>query len=160
MLLRESSRVLNQSVNMEAVVDPSSTTEDYGFPAGAELMAFATAANRAANPIMAADIDEADLGAELVEARDRLIAEVGREGLIEAAATVAAFNGLVRVADGTGIELDDGLNEVSADLRSELKLDDLAGSVNTTTLIAEPPEVSSATGQDADEATAVARLFS
>jgi len=56
---------------------------------------------------------------------------VGDAGLVEAAATVAAFQGLNRIADATGIQLDDGLNSESADFRSPLGLDKFSGADNT-----------------------------
>jgi hypothetical protein len=52
--------------------------------------------------------------------------------VLEAAATIAAFNGLVRVADGTGIQLDAGVLADSADFRSELGVDRFAGAASTT----------------------------
>jgi hypothetical protein len=58
--------------------------------------------------------------------RDRF----GDEGLWEACATIAAFCGLVRVADGTGIPLDDGLHVASADLRAAHGIDHFAGAAN------------------------------
>ena len=63
-------------------------------------------------------------------ARVDLVAAVGSEGLREAAATVAVFNGLVRVADGTGIQLDGGVFAVSAADRARLGIDGFAGSAN------------------------------
>ncbi len=45
---------------------------------------------------------------------------------------MAIFNGLVRVADGTGIQLDDGLRAFSAADRARLGLDGFAGAANTT----------------------------
>lgn len=62
-----------------------------------------------------------------------MVDALGDEGLIEAAATVSVFNGLVRVADGTGIQLDDGLASVSVKDRSSLGLDRYAGASNTQT---------------------------
>ena len=47
--------------------------------------------------------DEATLNA----ARDALLAAMGPEALVDAAATVASFNSVVRVASATGIPLDD-----------------------------------------------------
>jgi len=139
-LLRESSRVLGQEIDVDAVVDGGRTAlgGDYGFPAAAELLAFASAANRVANPAMAAGGDDgsatSDPTAILAEARRQLVAVVGPEGLLEAAATVAAFNGLVRVADGTGIELDDAMIVASAEVRADLGLDAMTGSANTRRL--------------------------
>ncbi len=134
-LLRESSRILGQDVDVDAVVDGGRPVvdADYGFPAGAELLAFASAANRVANPAMVSggDDGQVDAVARLDDTRDKLLAAVGPDGLLEAAATVAAFNGLVRVADGTGIALDDAMIVVSSDIRSHLGLDTMAGAANT-----------------------------
>lgn len=137
-LLRESSRVLGQEIDVDAVVDGrrAAVDGDYGFPAAAELLAFASAANQVANPAMAAGDGDGNVDAEasLTEARTRLREVVGSGGLLEAAATVAAFNGLVRVADGTGIELDDAMIAASSDVRSRLGLDAMAGAANTRRL--------------------------
>lgn len=134
-LLRESSRILGQDIDLDAVVDGGRPPAggDYGFPAAAELLAFASAANRMANPAMATAGagENVEAASSLVDARENLVVAVGPEGLLEAAATVAAFNGLVRVADGTGIELDDAMIVVSSDIRSHLGLDAMAGAANT-----------------------------
>ncbi len=63
--------------------------------------------------------------------RNRLLDRIGPAGTAHAAATVTAFSGLVRVADGTGIPIDDGLAAVSAQLRDELALDQLGGAANS-----------------------------
>jgi len=44
---------------------------------------------------------------------------------------VAAFSGLVRVADATGIPLDDGLAAASGDIRSSLGLGTYTGAANS-----------------------------
>jgi hypothetical protein len=66
-------------------------------------------------------------------ARSRLavLDAVGPAGLVEAAATVGVFNGLVRVADGCGIPLDDGTLSVSTADRATLGLDRYGGAANT-----------------------------
>ena len=63
--------------------------------------------------------------------RAALIAAVGMDGAGQAAATVAAFSGLVRVADGTGIPIDDGLASASTEIRDQLDLDSFNGAANT-----------------------------
>lgn len=68
---------------------------------------------------------------DLPESRKVLQALVGNAGLVEAVATVAAFQGLNRIADATGIQLDDGLNSESADFRSRLGLEKFSGANNT-----------------------------
>jgi hypothetical protein len=56
-----------------------------------------------------------------------LRAEIGDERFVEVAATVGIFNGLVRVADSTGIPLDDGTLNASVGFRAELGLDQFSG---------------------------------
>jgi len=64
-------------------------------------------------------------------ARADLLAEVGPDGVLEAAGTIAIFNGLIRVADGTGIQLDDGLKAASGDERDRLGINSYVGAFNT-----------------------------
>ena len=85
MLLGASGSKAGLTVDLEVATDPTKTG-DAGVPHGNELLAFATAANRRSDV--------------LPQARAALAAVVGHEGLVEATATVAIFNGLVRVADG------------------------------------------------------------
>jgi hypothetical protein len=106
-------------------------------PAGDVLLRFANAAQR--------DLDDLD------DARAAVVAALGRAGLLEAAATVSVFNGLVRVADGTGIPLDDGIVGYSADYRQRLGLDRFGGAVNT----ASTPRPGTAPDDEVD----VRRLF-
>ena len=83
---------------------------------GAELLAFAEAAVK---------------GEQLDRLRAALIDVVGMDGAGQAAATVGAFSGLVRVADGTGIPIDDGLASASAEVRDQLELGSFNGAANT-----------------------------
>lgn len=83
---------------------------DGGVPAGAELAAFAEA-------IVARD-DQA-----LAEGIARLRAAVGDDGWVDAAGVAATFNAIDRLADATGIPLEDKKAELSADFRKELGLD-------------------------------------
>lgn len=92
--------------------DPGAT----GVAGGAELLAFAEAAVK---------------GEPLEELRTALIDAVGMDGASQAAATVAAFSGLVRVADGTGIPIDDGLAAASTEIRDQLDLGSFSGAANT-----------------------------
>ena len=68
---------------------------------------------------------------DLALARAAVLDAVGSAGLVEAAATVGIFNGLVRVADGCGIPLDDGTLSVSSADRAALGLDRYGGAANT-----------------------------
>ena len=86
-------------------------------PHEAELHAFADALARG------------DAG--LPQARGELRAAVGDEAFIEAAAVAAVFHGYVRVADGTGIPVDELVVATSADLRDELGVNAYTGVENT-----------------------------
>jgi hypothetical protein len=75
----------------------------------AELIAFADAAVGAA----------AALGA----ARAALVGSAGKEAMIDAAAVIAGFDAITRVADATGIPLEPPKAEASAEWRSSLGID-------------------------------------
>ena len=64
-------------------------------------------------------------GEDLDEIQAELVAAVGEEGLVDAAAVCANFNMMVRIADGTGTPLDEGSVAMSDGLRQELGLDEL-----------------------------------
>jgi hypothetical protein len=65
------------------------------------------------------------------EVQRALVDALGDDAMWEAAATIAAFTGLVRVADGTGIVLDDGVLALSADLRARAGIDAFGGALNS-----------------------------
>jgi hypothetical protein len=50
---------------------------------------------------------------------------MGEQALVDAAATIAAFNAYPRMADSTGIPLESGKEEITQELRAELRLDRL-----------------------------------
>jgi hypothetical protein len=112
-----SSQALGLDVDYDRVLDRN-FLGDVGVPHSSELLTFTNAVQ----------IGEPDL----TTARTRLTRSVGDIGVLEAAATIAVFNGLVRVADGTGIQLDDGVLAVSAQDRAQLGIDRFAGHANTT----------------------------
>ncbi len=58
-------------------------------------------------------------------ARQQVVTELGEAAMVDAAAVIAAFNGYPRVADATGIPLEDYKADVTEGLRSELGLDSL-----------------------------------
>lgn len=106
---------------------------DVGIPASTELLGYVEAVSAA--------VDEVDDEAvtspptEVLAATRALESSVGTDGLWEAAATVAAFTGLVRVADGTGIQLDEGVLGTSADIRARSGIDGFAGAANSATAL-------------------------
>ena len=63
-------------------------------------------------------------GGRLGEARARIAEAMGAEALVDAAGIVAIFNAVVRIADATGIPLEDYKEELSRDFRGGLGIDD------------------------------------
>ena len=82
---------------------------DSGVPDGALLLEFTDAV-----------LGEDDTHLEQV--RSRLRSRLGDEQLVDAAGAVASFNAVVKVADGTGLTVDDFRRELADQLREELKL--------------------------------------
>ena len=71
---------------------------------------------------------EAILGrdpAAVAAARAAVVEAMGEAAMVDAAATIAAFNAYPRAADATGIPLEDAKREATAGLRQELGLDAL-----------------------------------
>ena len=118
-----SSEANGLAVDLEGALD-ADHVGDVGIPAGPELLAFTNAV---------------DLGrGDIDETRRALAAVIGDQGAIEAAAIIAIFNGLVRVADGTGIQLDDGVFNASVTERDSLHINHFAGAVNSANLRPDP----------------------
>ena len=62
---------------------------------------------------------------ELSARRNDLRAAVGDAAFVDVCATVASFNAVVKLADGSGIPLEDAKAERTRELRAELGIDDL-----------------------------------
>ena len=108
MLLRGSGHHTGDDYDLRAIVSDGET--DGGVAAGAALAAYADAFFEDGNDFAAA--------------RERLTAELGEEASVDAAAVVAIFNAVVRIADSTGIPLEEAKAETSAGLRDDLGLND------------------------------------
>jgi hypothetical protein len=65
-------------------------------------------------------------GGRLGDARAAIMADLGPAALIDAAGVVAIFNAVVRIADATGIPLEDYKEELSRDFRGRLGIDAFA----------------------------------
>ena len=88
-------------VDLSAVNDAGAES---GVTLGAELLAFTDA-------VMERDAEA------IVRSRERLDATLGKEGVVEATAVIMMFNIVDRVADSTGIPIDDGMTH---DLRYQV----------------------------------------
>ena len=80
---------------------------------GTLLLAFADA--------VAGDDDEA-----LDNVRGELIAVLGEAALVDAAGTAASFNSVVRVADATGIPIDEFKADPAREILEELGIEDFS----------------------------------
>ena len=60
-----------------------------------------------------------------------LLEALGPAAFVDACAVIAAFNVVDRIADSTGIPLDDALKLMSSEVRAELDLARFASSANT-----------------------------
>ena len=69
--------------------------------------------------------------ADLAERRAELAAALGPDAVVDAAATVANYQRMVRIADGCGIPLDQFTHNASAPWREELGVNDYHSAVNT-----------------------------
>ena len=111
-LLRASSEAIENEVKIEQLEDGANIEH------GPALVRYAESAVRQ--------------DSDLPESRSDLLGVAGLQALVEAAATVSAFEGLNRLADVTGSQLDSGLADESVDFRSELGINSYAGATNTT----------------------------
>jgi|TARA_B100000315_G_scaffold202822_1_gene195629 hypothetical protein len=105
-LLRASGQFTGNDYDLRAVLGEG----DGGVPHGRLLTLFAEAV---------LDDDDAALDAVRSELRQTL----GDEALVDTAGVIATFNSIDRVADATGIPLEEKKAEVTADFRAELGLD-------------------------------------
>ncbi len=85
---------------------------DTQVPHGAELLAFVDAV------LSGGDTEQQS-------ARDVALEAVGAAAFVDVCATVASFNAVVKLADGTGIPLEEAKAERTQGLRRELGIDAL-----------------------------------
>jgi hypothetical protein len=114
-LLRASSEAAGAGVELGAIAGGGAES---GVPCGGPLLRFAEAVVRGGEE-------------ELSGARRELLAAVGPERLVEAAAVAANFERMVRIADATGIPLDPPLAALGADVVAELDLGRFGSAANT-----------------------------
>ncbi len=112
-----SSVVTGSDVDLRGV-NEGDDAGDGGIPHGARLLAFTDAVMRGSDD---------DVARERAALREVL----GDAEFVDAVATIGAFNVVDRIADSTGIPLDEQLNAVSEAVRDELDLARFGSSANT-----------------------------
>lgn len=112
MLLRASGRHGGEDYDLRNIHGQG--LEDGRIPDATTLLAFA-------------DAYFAD-GGRLGDVRAAIVTGMGPAALVDAAGVVAIFNAVVRIADATGIPLEDYKEEISRDFRDPLGIDAFARS--------------------------------
>jgi hypothetical protein len=117
-----SGELQNETYDLAALTDRSSGhSTDSGVPHGELLIRFADASMS----------DDPEALRTLCTVRAELTETLGVDAMLVAAAIVGTFNQMVRIADATGIPLDDIVESASASFRSEIGLDQFGSSANT-----------------------------
>jgi hypothetical protein len=109
-LLRESSKATGENYDLTVL---TAGAGDGNIRHGALLVAFADA-------VLGSD------NTRLSAIRREIRTKMGDAALVDAAAITATFNAIDRVADCTGIQIEDAKAEATADLRSALGIDAFA----------------------------------
>ncbi|NJO23191.1 MAG: hypothetical protein HC868_09895 [Sphingomonadales bacterium] len=107
-MLRESSTATGESYDLTAIV--GSGGADGGVPNGMVLVAFVDA-------VLGSDEGQCS------DLRDNVRHAVGDAGFVDVCATIASFNAVVKLADGTGIPLEDWKENRTRDIRDALSID-------------------------------------
>lgn len=105
-LLRGSGEHAGETYGDKAAIDADA---DSGVPHGQLLLRYAEAA-----------VENHD---DLANRRDAVRAALGDAALVDAAAVIAIFQAVVKIADATGIPLEDAKAAASTEFRAELGLD-------------------------------------
>ena len=119
-MLRESIEVAGQQVDLSGLTDPECTRIE-GIEHSEELIRFT----------------DAYLGTDsqvLDQARQALADALGEVAMVDAAAIVANFQRMVRIADATGIPSDDAMLVMSEDLRGDLAINNYTARANSPTI--------------------------
>ena len=95
-----------------------------------------------ANPVTTSEVEHGDVliafadaivsrdEATIAHTRDAVLQSAGPDVMVDAAGVASNFERMVRIADATGIPLDERLERVTQEVRDELQLDRLAAGKN------------------------------
>ena len=115
-MLRVSSQVNGDQVNLQSLISGASVSS--GVPGDRVLLEFAEA-------VFGGD------PASIAGSREAVSGELGEGAMIDAAAVIANFHRMVRIADATGIPLDTPMAALSADIRENLNINDYSRAEDT-----------------------------
>ena len=118
-MLRVSSETAGLEANLDSVVEGEQV--DSKLPGGDALLQFAE---------VALGDDAEAIGA----ARQRVSAALGEAATVDAAGVIANFQRMVRIADATGIPLDEPMAVMSQQIRKKLGIDDYSSASHTPAL--------------------------
>lgn len=108
MMLRGSIEQRGETVDLHTIVEGAEV--DSGVPGSDELVKLVEAA--LLNP------------QQLPAARAALAQQLGERAVVDAAGVIGNFQRMVRIADSTGIPVDSATADITADLRTDLGLND------------------------------------
>lgn len=118
-MLRVSAKTTDTNIDIQMINGDETAAADHsGIEHGLELMKFAESL---------ATRSESDLQRD----RKNLLATAGARVLVDAAGVAANFQRMVRIADSTGIPVDNMESQTGKDVRSELDLTRFASAQNT-----------------------------
>ncbi len=116
-MLRASSELEGEAANLDALMSGSAS----GLAGGDALLAFAEAAL-------------GDDAQAIATARAGVVEALDEASMIDAAGVIANFQRMVRIADATGIPLDEPVLMMTQGIRADLGIDDFGGSRNSRRL--------------------------
>jgi hypothetical protein len=118
MMLRASSEFADQQVNL-SVITGAGTGATGGVEGETQLL------NLVDETLTHSGSDS------LRHARDAVLHALGPQALVDTAAVIGNFQRMTRIADGTGIPLDDMMTAMTVDIRRDLKLDQFGAAGRT-----------------------------
>lgn len=121
-MLRVSAKATNTTIDIQGISGDASAAAQ-GIEHGPELMRFAESLARRNEP-------------ELAAARKDLLKAAGPSVLVDAAGVAANFQRMVRIADSTGIPVDNLDNPLSQQIRVDLGLDTFSSARNSLAITA------------------------
>ena len=115
MMLRVSSKVEGEAAELGAITEGAEV--ESGVPGQTPLLNLVEGALNG--------------GDGLPSAREAVASELGEAALVDAAAVIGNFQRMTRIADSTGIPIDEPMVALSADVREELDLARFRSAANT-----------------------------